>query len=91
MFPGLSLTTFDPSLNDADSFCRCDLEVRYNTGIMYPVLCIMCTIVVLLFSLLMYKDRYIHRSQNKGVWSDKNRPSWSFVRTKACIVGHAAV
>ncbi len=31
------------------------------------------------------------RAQNKGVWSDRNRPSWSFVRTKACMVGHAAV
>ncbi len=26
------------------------------------------------------------RAQNKGAWSDKHRPSWSFVRTKACMV-----
>ncbi len=33
----------------------------------------------------------VSRAQNKGVWSDKNRPSWSFVRAEACVVGHAAV
>ncbi len=31
------------------------------------------------------------RARNKGVSSDKNQPSWSFVRTKACMVSHAAV